>query len=155
MRVPTDHFPRLLPLVLLGLALGGCTFSRIVANDHVRRLETSFIRIGETDRQTVIHRLGPPPALVGDRRRVNAYSPERLRYVCSETKRARLDLGGGYIGGIGFTLAWEDEQPICEWVIDFDRRGIVTRVAKTERGTLWKPFQSEASRSRLVYRERR
>lgn len=56
---------RLLALLLLSVALAGCSFSRTVVNGHVRNLDTSWIEPGKTTRAEVIARFGRPPAMVG------------------------------------------------------------------------------------------
>ena len=56
---------RLLALLLLSVALVGCSFSRTVVNGHVRELDTSWIEPGKTTRAEVIARFGRPPAMVG------------------------------------------------------------------------------------------
>lgn len=52
-------------IALLPFVLCGCVFSRTVVNGHVREIDTSWIRPGETTQAEVIARLGRPPALTG------------------------------------------------------------------------------------------
>lgn len=140
-------------LIWLSVHLSGCTFNRTVVNGHVQRLDTSFIHVGSTTFDDVMAHLGPPSTLVGEGKRVEALQSQRLRYVCHEKKSVSLDLGGGYMISLGWTWGWDDEQPIYECAIDFDENGVVTRVAKTRRGTLWKPLAAERFRSPLSYQE--
>lgn len=75
------------------LLLGGCTFARVRTNRGVERLETAWIRPGETTYAEVLDRLGLPPP-VGRADDTPAWlSSDALHYVSLDTRTFRLELG--------------------------------------------------------------
>lgn len=133
------------------LLAGGCVFARSRSNEYVRTLDTSFIRIGQTTRDDVLTRLGPPPMLATAQKPENVFSRERLRYICYGQNEFKL----GNKSFLVFEFTWSDAQYERELAIDFDAQDRVTRVGWTHRDCIWKPFEDEDSREPLIYQEKK
>lgn len=133
------------------LLSSGCAFTRSRGNEYIRNLDTSFIRIGQTTRDDVLSRLGPPPMLVTVQKPENVFSPERLRYI----SYAQNEFKFGNRTLLVFEFNWSDAQYERELAIDFDAQDRVARVAWTDRDCIWKPFERESCREPLLYREKK
>lgn len=133
------------------LLAGGCVFSRSRSNEYIRSLDTSFIRIGETTRDDVLSRLGPPPMQTTAQKPENVFSQERLRYISYGENEFKF----GNKTFLVFEFTWSDAQYERELAIDFDAQNRVTRVAWTHRDCIWKPFEGESCREPLLYREKK
>ena len=139
----------------LALALGGCTFSRVAVNGHVRDLDTSWIKPGLTTRDDVIARLGRPPSVlgVGGGRRagdgLSAFFFERL-----STLPSGIDVQGEDVDAMPLrAFRWSvvenrgRELEFGYWIVPtfsedvlarthdililFDERGVVTLLSRT------------------------
>ena len=137
--------------VVCCLLAGGCVFSRSDGNAYIRSLDTSFIRVGQTTRDDVLNRLGPPPMLATAQKPEKVFSRERLRYICYGQNEFKL----GNKTFLVFEFTWSDAQYERELAIDFDAQDRVTRVAWTHRDCIWKPFEGESCREPLLYREKK
>ena len=89
--------PRASCLVLCAFCLvqgTGCVFSRTVVNGHVRAMDTSWIRPGETTKDEVIARLGRPPSVPGVKDGVSRYYRDYLTLTPAGVDEKDEDIDG-------------------------------------------------------------
>jgi hypothetical protein len=129
--------------VVVGLLLAqGCAFHREVVNGSVKKLDTSFIRVGQTTATEVFAKLGPPPPSSDVLNTQGVATDDYLRYACQDTRRTRLLFG--YV--VFFPFQWMDTQMVDEYVITLDENRVVTDVIHTKRDTVRPPLESESAR---------
>ena len=76
----------ILAVALAWPPLAGCRFHRTVVNEHVRTLDPSALRIGETTWTDAIRELGPPVSANTPQKLLRAELNQRsLRYVAAES----------------------------------------------------------------------
>ena len=140
----------ILAVALAWPPLAGCRFHRTVVNEHVRTLDPSALRIGETTWTDAIRELGPPVSANTPQKLLRAELNQRsLRYVAAESKAVRV--------GIPFTngmlaLRWSDTQNTYVLLLEFDEDQRLTGVYETRKETIWAPFTREPKRMPPVTR---
>lgn len=101
----------------------GCKFDRTVVNEHVRRLDTSWIVPGETTRADVIDRLGVSPSL----QEGGGVTGNSFRWICADTFTGSFE--GGYI--VSPTFARGTMHYAEDILVVFDSRGVVELLSRT------------------------
>ena len=147
---------RRLAFLLLGLAVGGCTFSRTVSNGFVRRLDTSWIVPGVTTRDDIVERMGRPPAMTGVKGErgstggalgvllggvggapavgmsaegeAEGAAKDSFRWFCGDSDRKMFE-GGWFVYP---TFSRQLQQRGHDIFILFDERGVVKLLSRTE-----------------------
>ena len=139
-----------LVVTLAGLSTTGCAFHRTVANEHVRTLDPSTLRIGESTWTDAILALGPPVSANTPQKLLRAELNQRsLRYVAGEANSVSLRIPLIYAM---LPFRWSDSQTSYELLLEFDEDQRLTGVYETQRETIWPPFASEPKRKPPVTR---
>ena len=101
----------------------GCGFGRVVVNEYVKALDTSWIRPGVTTREEVMSRMGVCPST----KEGGGVTPNSFRWVCSDSFTRTLEVG--YI--VTPTFERGDRHYAEDVLILFDGRGVVKLVSRT------------------------
>lgn len=119
---------------ILCLSVTGCYYSRTVVNEGTRDLDTSFIRVGETDWKEVFAKLGPPDVPLKDTR--------SFKYTSTDVRAT------GFIARyfLWLPFGWEDSVEVDEVLIECDERGKVQYVTRSLRDVVRPPFEDAADR---------
>jgi hypothetical protein len=80
---------RLLTCLFASLALCGCHISRSQVNPHIRDIDTSWIRPGETTRRQVIDRIGLPPTA----KDIGGVTADSFRWSLHDRRTGTLEIG--------------------------------------------------------------
>ena len=141
---------------LLGVAAGGCSFSRTVSNGFVRQMDTSWIEPGKTTREDIVNRLGYPPAMTGIKGERGGTSgaigtllgqngghpavgmnteaesegtaPNSFRWYCGDSALKMFE-GGWFVYP---TFSRQHQQRGHDIYVLFDERGMVKLLSRTE-----------------------
>lgn len=100
----------------------GCHFGRVVVNEHVRELDTKWIKPGQTTRAEVVAKLGLPAAVkdVGV-----GLTKNTLRWVSVDTDERSFE--GGYI--LTPTFSSDSVYYANDILVVTDDNGVVTLVS--------------------------
>jgi hypothetical protein len=132
------------------LPSAGCTFHRIVVNEHVRMLDPSSLKVGETTWTEAIRELGVPVSANTPQKLLRVELNQRsLRYTSAESRAVRLGIPLMYAV---LPLRWSDTQNTLELLLEFDEDQRLTGVYETYEETIWPPFTSEPKRKPPVTR---
>jgi hypothetical protein len=130
-------------LAAMALLLGGCAFSRHSVNEGWTGLDPAGLEVGRSTFEDVLDRLGPPApaseeALVREVPDLRAF-----RYPVTTAKTTRFTPAYW----ISLPCAWVDEQSPSEVLVEFDGKGVVSRITVRTEDAIWRPLQSESSRT--------
>jgi hypothetical protein len=148
--VPAAQTGVVIAAALLSMAVAGCTFHRTVVNEHVRTLDPSSLKIGETTWTEAIRELGVPVSANRPQKLLRAELNQRsLRYIASESHSVGLRIPLMYAV---LPFRWSDTQNSYELLLEFDEDQRLTGVYETYEETIWPPFTSEPKRKPPVTR---
>ncbi len=137
-------------VTLLWLSGTGCTLHRTVVNEHVRGLDPSTLRIGETTWTDAVRELGPPVSANTPQQLLRSEVRQRsLKYVSAESTTVRLMIP---LMVVALPVRWSDTQNSYELLLEFDENQRLTGVYETCRETIWQPFESEPKRTPPITR---
>jgi hypothetical protein len=140
----------LVAVTLLWPSSTGCALHRTVVNEHVRDLDPSTLRIGETTWTDAVRELGPPVSANTPHQLLRADVQQRsLKYVAAESTAVRLMIP---LMVAALPVRWSDTQNSYELLLEFDENQRLTGVYETCRETIWQPFESEPKRPPPVTR---
>ena len=126
------------------IGASGCTFHRGVINPHVRDLDVSTLKVGETTWVDAIRKLGFPVSANAPEEMLRAELDERsLKYVAAEYRT--FEIGVPYLVQFGFR--WTDVQNTYEVLLEFDENDRLVDIYETKRETIWKPWEDEGDRT--------
>jgi hypothetical protein len=122
--------------------MSACTFHKETVNETFRNLDTSSIRVGESNWLEVLETLGPPTPPNSEAVGVEGATLRFFRYPSTDKTSV------GFIFPLGLILpfSWVDETLVYDTVIEFDRAGIVTAVHQGGSQAIWRPFSDESDR---------
>jgi hypothetical protein len=135
-------------LASASLLLAGCAFSRSTTNESWMDLDTAGLEVGRSTFVDVLDRLGPP-ALAAEER--HGREPPVLRAFRYPVAAERVvHFTPSY--WVSLPCAWTDDQRPFELLVEFDGRGVVSRITERTEGSIWRPIQPESSRERPTTR---
>lgn len=114
---------RTVSTIAILLICGGCQFSRVVENGHVRELKTAWIVPGKTTQTEVVARLGRPALVRGF---AGGEDKDQLHYLCTDTRTVRFEAGFIFIPTFERTRTrFRDDI-----LISFNTNNVVQRVSR-------------------------
>ena len=114
---------KVIVMTALLLALTGCRFGRVVVNEYVKDLDTTWIRPGVTTREEIKSRMGVCPST----KEGGGITQNSFRWVCNDSFTRTFE--AGYF--VTPTFERGDQHYAEDILILFDERGIVKLLSRT------------------------
>ncbi len=108
----------LVGILIIGVQLAGCSFSRVVVNDPIAPADIAFIVRDHTTRAEVLSRLGAPQEITATDDR------DIFRYRYSVQKTFRISFGQLTRGFVPVTIS-RGRTGLDVFEVQFDAQGIV------------------------------
>lgn len=116
-------------LISAQILLIGCSAGRITANRHVRDMDFTWVKPGQTTRDQIIDKMGLPPPFGSENLTELAYTSNALHYLAFDVHERAISLD--YYFAVNFDWGWEDAtDDIYIWLDDKD---IVQRISHVQR----------------------
>ncbi|MBO7720869.1 MAG: hypothetical protein J6T01_00515 [Kiritimatiellae bacterium] len=115
--------PRTVQFLVFAVLAGGCHFGRTVVNAHVRQIDTSWIKPGQTTRTEVVERIGLPPTV----KTLGGVRKDSFRWVMVDTDERILR--AGWV--VTPTFEKTREHFAEDILVKFDGSGVVSLVSRT------------------------